>query len=101
MMTRRCLMTLVVSALFFLLLIPAAGGRHAVAQNDVTSLSASMNSFYYVPGDQAYLDVDLKLSDEAREGDIRLEFLVYSSANTRSSLASFRENTRRLSLIHI
>lgn len=99
MMTRRCLMTLVVSALFFLLLIPAAGGRHAVAQNDVTSLSASMNSFYYVPGDQAYLDVDLKLSDEAKEGDIRLEFLVYSSANTRSSLASFRENTRRYPIV--
>jgi len=94
MTARRAVSTLLICALL-LLALPGAGGTKAPAQDEVASISASMNSFYYAPGDLAYLDVELELSGAARTADIRLEFLVYPSATTRSSLASFREGTRR------
>jgi len=94
-MTARRLITLLLACVMVLLALPRASGTKAAAQDEVAGISASMNSFYYAPGDQAYLDVELELSGAARTADIRLEFLVYPSAITRSSLASFREGTRR------
>jgi hypothetical protein len=99
MMIRRCLVALVLSPLFLLLLIPASGVRTASAQDSGISVSASMNSFCYVPGERAYVDVDLELPQETREGDISLELLIYPSATTRSSLASFRGDTRRYPIV--
>jgi len=98
MMARRLTRALIACALL-LLAVPAVSGVEAVAQEEIAGISASMNSFYYVPGDRAYLDVDLELSGAARADDIYLEFLVYPSAATRSSLASFREGTRRYQIV--
>ncbi len=98
MMIRRCLVTLVVLPLLFLLLVPVGGLHSASAQDSGFSVSASMNSFCYLPGERAYVDVDLELPRE-REEETYLELLIYSSASTRSSLASFREGTRRYPIV--
>ena len=98
-MTRRCLVALAMTTLLFLLLAPVAGSRVAKAQNGTTRLSARMSSYYYLPGDRAHLDVDLELPEEVRTDDITLDFLLYSSAVTRSHLASFREGVRRYPII--
>ena len=95
---RQCLVTLILSVLLLLLLLPACGVREARAQDSGTLVSASMNSFCYLPGERAYVDVDLELPPE-REEEVYLELLVYPSASTRSSLASFREGTRRYVII--
>ncbi|MBN2028319.1 MAG: hypothetical protein JW854_16340 [Actinobacteria bacterium] len=94
-MTLRRPVTLLLACVMILLTLAWACGVKAAAQDEVAGISASMNSFYYSPGDLAYLDVELELSGEARTADLKLEFLVYPSATTRSSLASFREGTRR------
>jgi hypothetical protein len=94
-MTARRLMIMLLVCVAMLFSLPWAGGTKTAAQDEVAGISASMNSFYYAPGDLAYLDVELELSGAARTAAITLEFLVYPSATTRSSLASFREGTRR------
>ncbi len=70
-------------------------GEEAGAQEDVATISASMNSYYYVPGEIAYLDVDLELSGEARTDTLYLELVLYPSVSTRSQLSAFREGARR------
>ena len=94
-MKARRLTATLLACLIMLLSLPYAGGTHLQAQDNTAAISASMNSFYYVPGDLAYLDVELELSGDARTDNIYLELLFYPSATTRSSLASFREGTRR------
>ncbi len=87
------------ACVMLLLAAVGTGGTKAAAQEEVATVSASMNSFYYLPGEQAYLAVDLELPQAARTDDIDLEFIVYPSANTRSSLASFREGARRYAIV--
>ncbi|RJP35621.1 MAG: hypothetical protein C4536_00435 [Actinobacteria bacterium] len=94
MIIRRIAIT-VLACVMIVFLLPPAGGKVAIAQDETAGISASMNSFYYAPGDLAYLDVEVELTGNARTDDISLEFLLYPSAATRSSLASFREGTRR------
>ncbi len=94
-MTIRRLITTLLACSIMLLSLPGAGGTDLLAQDDVAAISASMNSFYYVPGDLAYLDVELELSGGARTDYIYIELLLYPSATTRSSLSSFREGARR------
>jgi len=65
------------------------------AQEGEVSVSASMNAYYYTPGEKAYLDVEMELPEEKREATVRLDLLIYSSASTRSYLASFREGVSR------
>jgi hypothetical protein len=81
--------------LLLLLSLAVAGGEKTAAQDEVARISASMNSFYYAPGERAYINVDLELSGAARADDCFLELLVYPSAPTRSQLSAFREGTRR------
>jgi hypothetical protein len=94
-MMRRILMMIILLALLPLLLFSPSGGREAEAQEGEVSISASMNAYYYTPGEQAYLDVDMELPDEVRDATVRLDLLIYSSASTRSYLASFREEVSR------
>ncbi len=54
-----------------------------------------MNAFFYQPGGQAYLDVHLELPGSERTETLYLELLIYPNATTRSSLAAFRNGTRR------
>lgn len=70
-------------------------GGEAGAQEELATLSASMNSYSYLPGERAYVDVDLELSGEARTSKLYLELLLYPSASTRSQLSAFREGTKR------
>jgi len=98
MIARRFLVASVACALL-LLSLPIYGGQNAAAQESVARVSASMNSFYYGLEDLAYLDVDLELSVTARMDDLYLELLIYPSASTRSQLASFREGTRRYTIV--
>lgn len=94
-MIRRILMVIILLALLPLLLFSLSGGTGAEAQEGEVSVSASMNAYYYTPGEQAYLDVDLELPDEVRDTTVRLDLLIYASASTRSYLASFREEVSR------
>jgi hypothetical protein len=93
-MIRRITTVIILVALLPLLLLSPGGSREAEAQEGV-SVSASMNAYYYSPGEQAYLDVDMEIPEEVRDATIRLDLLVYSSASTRSYLASFREEVSR------
>ena len=97
MIARRFLVAILACALLLLPMV-GAGESKAVAQEELAGISASMNSFYYKPGDLAYIDIDLELSGAARTDDIYVELLIYPSAATRSQLASFREGTRRYSI---
>jgi hypothetical protein len=96
MTARRVLGALLTLMLVFLV---SPGIPVAIAQEEAAAVSASMNSYYYIPGDQAYLDVRLELPGAVRAANINLELLVYPSATTRSSLASFREGTRRYPIL--
>jgi len=94
-MIRRITTLIILLALLPLLLFSPSGGGEAEAQEGEVSVSASMNAYYYSPGEQAYLDVDMELPDEVRDATVRLDLLIYTSASTRSYLASFREAASR------
>ncbi len=76
-----------------------AAGTGSLAQEPATKVTARMNSFYYQPGAQAYLDLRLELPEGDREETLYLELLIYPSATTRSSLAAFRSGTRRKPIV--
>jgi hypothetical protein len=98
-MTKRPAIIAVISALALLLLFSLSGIAVVKAQEEEAKVSASMNSYYYFPGERAYIDVSLQLPEAMRGDTIDLDLLVYPSANTRSNLASFIEGTRRYPII--
>ncbi|NPV58505.1 MAG: hypothetical protein HPY75_02435 [Actinobacteria bacterium] len=75
------------------------GGARSVAQEPAPVVSARMNSYYYQPGDQAYLDLHLELPGEERTESYSVALLIYPSASTRSALAAFRDGTRRYPIV--
>ncbi|MDY6794735.1 MAG: DUF6049 family protein [Actinomycetota bacterium] len=94
-MIRRILVILSITILTFLLVPSSGGGRKARAQDEGATISSYMNAYYYQPGEQAYLDVDMELPEESGDSSVRLDLLIYSSATTRSYLSSFREEPNR------
>jgi hypothetical protein len=97
MIARRFLAVFLVS-MVLALSFPPAGREKASAQDDAVEVSSFMNSYCYVPGDLAYLNVDLELPGNVRTEEIYLELYVYPSASTRSQLASFRQGMRRYTI---
>jgi len=84
--------------LLFLLLFPFLRVSSAAAEAEGISVSASMTSYFYAPGDKAHLAVNLQLP-EARENSLSLDLLLYSALSTRSQLASFREGKHRSAMV--
>ncbi|MBC7247111.1 MAG: hypothetical protein H5T73_04940 [Actinobacteria bacterium] len=72
--------------------------RGAVAQEATAAVSAYTTSYAYAAGEKVNLEVDMSVPLELRDEDLVVELLVYSTAITRSYLASFREETRRYPL---
>lgn len=86
---------LLASILIILSLCPPCG---AAAQEATVTVSAYTTSYAYTAGEKVGLEVDLSVPVELRDKDLTVELLVYSTAITRSYLASFREETRRYPL---
>lgn len=87
----RPALALLLMAALALALLPAP---RSAAQEETAGISASMNSYYYQPGESAYLDVEMRLPAEAMDEPLALDMLFYPSALTRSYLSSFREGSR-------
>lgn len=89
------------TAMFLLLLavssvlLPTEAG----AQEPKAVVSAATESFYYLPGETIFLQVDLGVPPDMLSEKLEVQFLLYSSAITRSYLASFREARRRYPLL--
>jgi Family of unknown function (DUF6049) len=98
-MIRRSAIISAIATLLFLSLFSYIVGSPARAQEEGAKVSASMKSFFYQPGERAYLDVDLQVPETMRTDAVDLDLLVYSSASTRSNLAAFKEGMRRYPII--
>lgn len=75
-----------------------APARSARAQEAGVAVLAHTASYAYAAGEKVNLEVDLTVPVDLRDEDLILELLVYSTAVTRSYLASFREESRRYPL---
>ncbi|MDI6874751.1 MAG: DUF6049 family protein [Actinomycetota bacterium] len=74
-----------------------------MAQEISATVLSSPGSFYYLPGETLFLQVDLQIPADMLPGEFTLQLLLYSPAITRSYLDSFRRGaelyplfTRRL-----
>lgn len=96
---RRKMPALLGTLLSLFLLLPALPAVEA--QEAAFTLSASMSSFCYAPGESAYLDVRMDLPAEARESAVSLSLRVYPRAVTRSYLASLREGGKHYPIAEV
>lgn len=94
-MTARRVLLAALSASLVFLLFPSMGTVRAPAQETRAGVSVTTGAFSYTAGDNISLKIDLSLTDDLLSQELELRILVYSSALTRSYLASFREDGRR------
>jgi len=94
-MTARKASGVILFALLFPLLFPVLGPAPASAQEAKVGISVTTGAFAYTAGENISLKVDLALTEDLLSQNLELRILIYSSALTRSYLASFREEGRR------
>lgn len=87
-------LSLVIALLLTSLLGPAPWPPKTLAQETEAAVLATPGSFYYLPGETLFLDVDLQVPPDMLPGEFSLQLLLYSRAITRSYLASFRQGDR-------
>jgi hypothetical protein len=95
----RLLKTAFISIFFLALVFSPAAMRRAPAQEETAWVSASMKSYYHLPGERAYLHLELALPETLKNKAVDIDLLIYSSATTRSYLATFNGGTRRYPII--
>ncbi|WP_287152670.1 DUF6049 family protein [Candidatus Solincola tengchongensis] len=80
-------------------LFPLTSPTKATAQEVGATVLANTDSFYYLPGETALLQVELQIPADMLPGEFALQLQLYSPAITRSYLGSFRRGAELYPLV--